>query len=874
VAIAVQFGLIVALVGYFQFESRTLARLLQVTFIGFLIHHLLPLRFRLPFFAALSFGSILLVSGQWLGLVRGSIGMGPFLKELVPGFTLLGIGLLLIGFCHLPIRFGARVALLSVTGAVLAVFRSNAQWVPGLEEIWIILGSMFIFRLMIYLYDLKHRTVPFSPARAIAYFFMLPNVCSPLFPVVDYKTFCSTYYNEDWKRIYQTGLLWMLRGVFHLLLYRVVYQFAPLEVGTLASATDVAGFVLATYLLYLRVSGQFHLIVGLLHMFGFNLPETHHFYLLASSFTDFWRRINIYWKDFMMKLFFYPAYFKLRKRGAMPALVVATLATFFATWLLHSWLWFWIRGSFLITWQDITFWTILAFLVLANAIYESKTVRPRSLTPSRVVPRQRLRLGLQTMGTFIVICTLWTVWSARSMEELRVLVDVASRPTVMDLAVLLGGLALVGIAGMIWGQSTRDTAEGRPAVNARGPFDFWRSATSVGAVGLCLLAAPILASMSNPSARPLISTLRGDAANVRDMNLQRRGYYEELDLVRVNHRDWRRDAATPEGWHSGRPVLYRHIPDFRLIELNPSVSGVLSGAVATTNPWGMRDREYSMAKPEDTYRIVLAGASHELGMGVKDDETFENLVEDRLNQEREGVPYMRYEILNLSIGAASLFQKLARIEQIGFDFEPDAVILSVYVNDRNFILPHLSRTLREGFEPPREYLEYLTQVFRKAGVHAGMPDLVVQSRLRPYIPEMYEWVFRRFAEQCAQRGIRALAVYRPNPQQLLETPEYLELLQLTRSAGLQLIDLSGAFDSVEDRDTLVLASWDTHTNARGHQLLADALYDRLQSTLFEDVIAASQSAEQSADGAAAAFNPQLEATPGSASLRADNVHTQ
>src|SRR5205814_4336496 len=68
---------------------------------------------------------------------------------------------------------------------------------------------------------LKHRTAPFSPAKAISYFFLLPNVCFPLFPVVDYKTFCSTYYNEDWPRVYQTGLKWMFRGVFQLLLYRV-----------------------------------------------------------------------------------------------------------------------------------------------------------------------------------------------------------------------------------------------------------------------------------------------------------------------------------------------------------------------------------------------------------------------------------------------------------------------------------------------------------------------------------------------------------------------------------------------------------------------------------------------------------------------------
>jgi hypothetical protein len=187
----------------------------------------------------------------------------------------------------------------------------------------------------------------------------------------------------------------MVRGVVQLLLYRIVYQFAPLDVSNLSSALDVAGCMLGMYLLYLRVSGTFHLIVGLLHMFGFNLPETHHLYLLASSFTDFWRRINIYWKDFVMKLFFYPTHFALRRIGPLRAMSVATLATFLATWLLHSWQWFWIRGTPLFNWKDFSFWAIFAVLVLVTAIYETTRGRKRTLTPSRVTLRQRFILGLE-----------------------------------------------------------------------------------------------------------------------------------------------------------------------------------------------------------------------------------------------------------------------------------------------------------------------------------------------------------------------------------------------------------------------------------------------------------------------------------------------
>ncbi len=113
----------------------------------------------------------------------------------------------------------------------------------------------------------------------------------------------------------------MVRGVIHLLLYRVVYYYLTLAPSEVHGPGDLAQYMVANFLLYLRVSGLFHLIVGMLHLFGFRLPETHHQYFLASSFTDFWRRINIYWKDFMLKVFYYPAYFRLKPLGNTAALV-------------------------------------------------------------------------------------------------------------------------------------------------------------------------------------------------------------------------------------------------------------------------------------------------------------------------------------------------------------------------------------------------------------------------------------------------------------------------------------------------------------------------------------------------------------------------
>ena len=216
---------------------------------------------------------------------------------------------------------------------------------------------------MIYLYDRSHETAPPTLWQTLGYFFLLPNVCFPLFPVVDFKKFCRNYYDEERHKIYQVGIEWIWRGLVQLILYRLIYYHLTLDPVAVANLGDLAVYMLSTFMLYIRISGHFHLVIGMLHLFGFNLPETHHRYFLASSFTDFWRRINIYWKDFMMKVFYYPAFFRLRRLGNTTALVLATAFTFLVTWLLHLVQWFWIRGSLLIEWNDVIFWTILAALV-------------------------------------------------------------------------------------------------------------------------------------------------------------------------------------------------------------------------------------------------------------------------------------------------------------------------------------------------------------------------------------------------------------------------------------------------------------------------------------------------------------------------------
>jgi D-alanyl-lipoteichoic acid acyltransferase DltB (MBOAT superfamily) len=156
---------------------------------------------------------------------------------------------------------------------------------------------------------------------------------------------------------------------------------------------------------------------GMLHLFGFHLPQTHHHYLLAGGFTDYWRRINIYWKDFMVRLVFNPVVFRLKRWPQPAALAVATVVVFLATWSLHAYQSFWLRGSWGFSAPDALFWGILGALVLVNVQLDARRKPGRNAKGARRTPAGVALQGAKVAATFTTITLLWSLWSSPSVGE-------------------------------------------------------------------------------------------------------------------------------------------------------------------------------------------------------------------------------------------------------------------------------------------------------------------------------------------------------------------------------------------------------------------------------------------------------------------------
>ena len=406
--LVVQLAVIFGVFWGFRLDSPVFLTLSAGCFLSFLVHYFVPFAYKKQAFIALS----LLVG--FIVVVRLSPQPSFSLVALFPPLVLVGLavalGLAFYTCLRLPIPFAARImAIIAVAAAIASVIAFQPKLMPPIY--WAILAAIFMFRMILYAYDARVARQPEKLVDFMSYFFLMPNFYFVLFPVIDYTTFKKSYYADDIHRTAQQGIAWIVRGTVHLCLYRVLYHLFVIPAGDVHSFGTMMQYVFMAYPLYLRVSGNFHIIVGMLHLFGFKLPRTNNLYFLASSPTDFWRRVNIYWKDFMVKIFYYPTYFVFRKRNETLALVVATIVVFIATCLLHSYQWYWITGLWELGTTDLVFWTVLGVVVIFAVLRESRAGPPKKKSPA-VALTQRI---VSTIAMYLLITLVWSIWSSTSI---------------------------------------------------------------------------------------------------------------------------------------------------------------------------------------------------------------------------------------------------------------------------------------------------------------------------------------------------------------------------------------------------------------------------------------------------------------------------
>jgi hypothetical protein len=267
----------------------------------------------------------------------------------------------------------------------------------------------------------------------------------------------------------------------------------------------------------------------------------------------------------------------------------------------------------------------------------------------------------------------------------------------------------------------------------------------------------------------------------------------------------------------------------------PNSHAFLMGQDVAINSQGLRDYEYSLAKPPGVYRILLLGDSTTFGWGVPLTDTSAKILERELNAQH--VPgYPRFEVINSGVGNYDTVQEVTYYKTQGRNFHPDLVVLGYFINDpepvptqkniplidRSYLVAYVTNRYdgvlrRLGTRP--DWKAYYSSLYddNRPGFQAckaALVDLAVSTRsdnaklLVALIPELHQ-INNDYPFTAAHQKIKDILA----PEQV----PVLDLIDGLRNHGPEI--------------TLWVTPLDDHPNGKANALISAQLRDAILADL-------------------------------------------
>jgi len=707
--------------------------------------------------------------------------------------------------------------------AISSIYIIPSEILSGYKYIPFVLGSFFMFRSISYLHEIKFMKKKVPLTDTINYFLLPPNFSMPLFPIVDYKTFINSYEGINANTV-KRGSLFICKGLAQMILYRFIYHEIIIPFDEIQTALQVLIYLVANFLIILRVVGAFHIAIGLVILTGYNIPDIFNNIFFSTGFSDLWRRTNIYWKNFILKLFYYPIYFKIKKIGVYPALFISTIVCFFITWLLHTYQWFWIKGSFPIEIKDVIFWGSFGLLVSINTLMQQKELDRGGIKKEGrydfFIP------ALSGLAVLIVMSVLWSIWTCNSLENWWMLVSKLKNFDSQQIQ-----LAFIFSSGYVIVASFYHYYEKHGALK----MSFIKNNMNyISFAGFGILSAMLMYAslwglkINNKFYQTRIAPIISEKLNKADLKVIDNGYY--TNLISTNNycsQVWMNENDISSNWtkyittKTTKPSY-----DLMLTENIPGATVKVRDIKYTLNSFGMRDRTYSKVKPDSCYRIIILGGSFECGNGINDGEEFLSLVENALNEKYialwNGKP-VTIEIVNFSSNGYRLLQRLYQYKNNARAWDADALFLFIH-NDYNLrIGNYMNRLVYQQFTINDPYVKNIVEI---TNLKKGDTGPVTRDKLGIYADSINYYAVKQISEIAKEDSTRVFAVYLPTIKDKVSKHDSVFMANIFSWYGLQPINLKGVYAG-QDVETLVLSELDFHPNKKGNDLIADKLLSKI-----------------------------------------------
>ena len=299
-------------------------------------------------------------------------------------------------------------------------------------------------------------------------------------------------------------------------------------------------------------------------------------------------------------------------------------------------------------------------------------------------------------------------------------------------------------------------------------------------------------------------------------------------------------------------LLKRPVADPKLSFAHaPNARARLMGADVEINSRGLRDREYPLAKPPGTFRIVMLGDSTTFGWALPLEDTSAKILERKLNAAR-AVDGRRFEVINAGVGNYDTVQEVEFFETEVRAYHPDLTILVFYIND-----PEPVPAAKGGFLVRNSYTAaFLASRFDVALRRIGLLPAWESYYASPYDDKSPGFQACRAALESLAHSARTgggglLVALLPELRRINGAAypfqsEHRKIRSLLAAQDVPAIDLIEGLKDRGPESGLWISRFDDHPNARANALVAE----QLQDWLMKSPLAPRAGAVRPADGRA------------------------
>jgi len=255
-------------------------------------------------------------------------------------------------------------------------------------------------------------------------------------------------------------------------------------------------------------------------------------------------------------------------------------------------------------------------------------------------------------------------------------------------------------------------------------------------------------------------------------------------------------------------------------EFKPGIGSYFKLAGFKTNSQGLRDKEYSLEKTANTFRVAVIGGSFTVPAGVEIDQAFHSILENRLNQE---FPDLNYEFINFAVSGYRINNKIATLKQKALEYKPDLIL---FVLDGSQFTEDDEKEFKPKSEKNHFFQSFTYKLISKTKIFKN--DRKHQKFLDDHLGRLSEFdnVLQELNQISENYNVPICIVVLDHDYSHYELSG--EIKKLVEKNNLYYSNTVPAFKDTDLRD-LTIYKIDIHPNSEANQIFADAIYNDLRT---------------------------------------------